>query len=300
MSSTIFQGLQSCLEPHFVEPGTFRLKLASPKPHFSHSHGFPLISDSDTQKLGEKSYSEENSNNISNSDLGGWSFLQALTNTSHTPKETEEKDKIYVHPFIKRSSSTLSKKSLDLCTENLGCETGNDISENSSFTSSSSEFESGSSPTREPLKFQQLLGHKKVNCRNFPPPLTSISSRGRVHVRPHREGGRLVIKAITINTNFQAERGDGRLVLRFSKDFGLNFHSNAAEEEIEVDDDDEEEEEVVVEEEDVYLGEELEGDDENVGGEMGMENFQKPSRCMEDGRGKEGGLIWEPLWVTTS
>ncbi|KAF8401668.1 hypothetical protein HHK36_012614 [Tetracentron sinense] len=347
MSSKICQGRQSCLEPRLVEP--LRLKLASLKPHFSQSLGLdprPLMPDiPNTMELGEKCYSEEdknmtnednghnNSNKTSNTDLGGWSFIQALNNTSqcsHNAGESKGKESIYVHPLVKRTSSMLSKKSLELCTENLGCETGTNNSENTSFSSSSSNSETGMctnnsentsfsssssnsetgmSPTRVPLKLQQLSGHKKVNCRNFPPPLTSMSSSS--HVRSHREGGRLVIKAVTIpssNTNFQAERGNGRLVLRFSKEYAPNFDSKAAENQIEAHEEEDDDEAAAAKQEeyekldDVYLDEEeMEGVNGNVKGEMGKGMFDRPSRCKEDRRGNEGVLGWEPFnWVATS
>ncbi|KAF8388040.1 hypothetical protein HHK36_026706 [Tetracentron sinense] len=299
MSSIVCQGLQSCLEPRLVEPWALRLKLASPRPHFSRSvvcarsFGVP---DSNTEEhhdqekyqnmmSSDESKTDCNTNsNISNGDLGEWSFIQALTNISQTPREAKEKESLYVHPLFKHSSSTLSEKSLDLCTENLGCETGTDISENSGFSSSTSDSESGKPPTR---KIRQLLGNGKVNCRNFPPPLTSISGSGRVHVRSHREGGRLVVKAVTVpssHTYFEAERGDGRLRLRFLK----NYSPESQEEE-------EEEEES-----DVYLGEEMDGNNGNIGGEMTIGEFERPSRCKEGGCGNKGLLDWEPLWVSTT
>nr|AFK46160.1 unknown [Lotus japonicus] len=57
-------------------------------------------------------------------DERGWSFLQALTKPTSSNCNKEEDDKVYVHPTVKRSSSLLSEKSLEMCTESLGSETG--------------------------------------------------------------------------------------------------------------------------------------------------------------------------------
>lgn len=64
-----------------------------------------------------------------NDNMSSWSFLQSLTNSTESPKQSSENEKVYVHPLVKRSSSKLSKKSLEMCRESLGCETGSDISE---------------------------------------------------------------------------------------------------------------------------------------------------------------------------
>lgn len=47
--------------------------------------------------------------------------------------------------------------------------------------------------------------------------------------------------------------------------------------------------------------EEMEGKNMEVGVEMGMEKYQRPSRCKEGGgHGRKGLLNWEPFWVTSS
>lgn len=52
---------------------------------------------------------------------------------------------------------------------------------------------------------------------SFPPPLTSMSGNEGVRIRPHPEGGRLVLEAVTItscNSNLLTKHANGRL--RFS------------------------------------------------------------------------------------
>ncbi|KAL5849721.1 hypothetical protein ACOSQ3_007772 [Xanthoceras sorbifolium] len=346
MATIVCQGLQSCLESQLVEPRTLRLRLSSLRvvPHFSE----PLekltfkscFLDSNSKPLEEKCHSDqENPQNVtdsppdnhkhksssSNADPGSWSFLEAITNGCQL--ETTKADKHqneYVHPLSKRSSSsTLSDKSLELCTENLGSETGTDIIEESIFSSSDSE--SGNFPTREQKKSRKLLGAKKAsNCRSFPPPLTTISGLDSLQVRPHREDGRLIIKAVKAPSKhslFQAERSHGRLRLSIFKDSLSPFgsHEEPEEEEEEekeveematdiettLDDDSTHKEFKKEEEEEIHQNnensEDREEDDENgtaykegemdgnhmkAEGEMGRKKFQRPGgRCKEDESG---------------
>ena len=235
MATIVCQGLQSCLDSHLVEPiRTVRLKMSSAKPHFSQPLELDLKScflDSNTKELGDnkrhnsnieeissnKPYTPIDNKTSSNPDLGGWSFLQSLGTTSLQGPKVEKENTTYVHPLAKRSWSTLSEKSLELCTENLGNETGTDINESSIFSLpswDSSNSKSGNSQQ----KSRQLFGAKsrKANPLNFPPPLTTISGMESLRFRPHREDGRLIIKAVKApakHTCFQAERSHGRLRL---------------------------------------------------------------------------------------
>ncbi|KAI3682712.1 hypothetical protein L1987_82896 [Smallanthus sonchifolius] len=157
----------------------------------------------------------------------GLSFLKVLENPGS--KNLEGNDDVYVHPMVKRSASALSTKSLEMCTESLGSETGSE---------SGDEFCVISLEERE-----RLRGIQKSKCRNFdrkvrrndfPPPLTSISgSHGAaVKVMQHREGGRLVIKAVSYSncaTHFQAERTNGRLKLSLLRDRFVNYESERVE-----------------------------------------------------------------------
>ncbi|XP_059649979.1 protein FANTASTIC FOUR 3-like [Cornus florida] len=326
------QGLQSCLESQLIETRTLRLKLASPRPHLSES-----IIDTATEQLEEKCqykeinkkalYASEDHLMSSNLEVGGWSFLQALSNTTQSdPKEEMSKESPYVPPLGKRSSSILSDKSLELCTENLGSETGTDIVESSIFSFPSLDCEGGKSPTREQPKSRQCVESRKVSARNFPPPLTTMSSANPVRIRPHREGGRLIINAVEAPSPYaylQAERSNGRLRLSFLKDCdGTTFDSEVAaavendessEEnekgvfENEANDEEQEEEEEEFEEQEDDGGEsvacvekDMDGNSIDAGVEMGVEKFQRPTRCKEGGRGKEGLCNWEPLWVATT
>ena len=220
------------------------------------------------------------------------SFIQALTNISHNQNELmTEKEKVYVHPLSRRSSSsTLSMKSSEMCTESLGSETGSEISERSdelsliSYKNENSLFKQES----KSLEFSRKL----ISTNSFPPPLSSISGSDSFRVRPHREGGRLVIKAVTVSSSegyFQTERVDGRLRLCLVK-----CNSLICEEAEEKDDDDDDEEE------DEDGVEDMEGNSENVGGEIGSGEVVGPSSCKEGGRGNKERSSWGPLWVTIS
>ncbi|KAL6516070.1 hypothetical protein OROGR_019375 [Orobanche gracilis] len=99
-------------------------------------------------------------------------------------------EQVYVHPLGKRSSSSLSTKSLEMCTESLGCETGNNI----------------------------VSDYDDFSYHAF------LEKQG-VQVRTHREGGRLVIEAFNFpygGNYFQAERDNGRLKLSLVKGFTDN------------------------------------------------------------------------------
>ncbi|XWS09014.1 hypothetical protein CRYUN_Cryun40dG0049400 [Craigia yunnanensis] len=322
------QGLQSCLESHLVEPRAARLTLSSVRPHFCQPLELAIKScffDSNTKEVEEKCCYEEVSKKIdflhdkhisSNPDLGGWSFLQALSNGPQSSKEIVEKENTYVHPLVKRPLSTLSEKSLEICTENLGNETGSVILEDNIFSLSSSDSEGGNSPTRKQCKSCQLLGAKKVISRNFPPPLTTICGSESLQIRPHREYGRLVFKAVKVPSTkslLQAERSNGRLRLFLLKDSIPSFdyeeetsdkesEESNKEEEFENDSNCEAEEKEDEEEQGAYLEEGIDGKRADVGAEMGMKKFQRPGRvrCKEGERENKGLLNWEPFWVVTS
>lgn len=146
----------------------------------------------------------------------------------------------YVHPLGKRTKSSLSEKSLEICTESLGSETGSD-----GLFSSESYPPSETGDTEEEEEEEQKE-EEKVNKeeeseaeesevvvtasatkkspsppRCFPPPLPSLISRQTgpsLHMRPHRDNGRLVLEAVSLPSlnNFSAQRQDGRLVLTFA------------------------------------------------------------------------------------
>ncbi|KAK8491756.1 hypothetical protein V6N13_070145 [Hibiscus sabdariffa] len=199
------QGLQSCLESQTVEPRALRLTLFSSRPHSSP----PPI------ELASKSFSVHSS-----PEPGGWSSLQALFDGPRLSKEIGVNESTYVHPLFNPSLSALSDKSLELCTENLGSETGSDDfldDDNDVFSLSSSS----NPPTSRQHKSRRVPGGKKAIGGDFPPPLTTISGAESVRLVSYRENGRLVItaeKAPYNNTIFRAERSNGRLRLSILKD----------------------------------------------------------------------------------
>lgn len=148
-----------------------------------------------------------------------WSFLQSLSNSSQLPEVSK--------PF---SSPRLNERSLELCTENLGNETGSDTSESSILESIDEK------PSRQHQQnIKQILSAKKANSRTFPPPLTTIRSSNSYQARPHREDGRLIIKVVeapSIGTCFEAHRAHGRLQLKFTKNCMQKVSSENQEDDI--------------------------------------------------------------------
>ncbi|KZV46310.1 protein FAF-like, chloroplastic [Dorcoceras hygrometricum] len=133
----------------------------------------------------------------------------------------------YVHPLVKRSASTMSNKSLEICTESLGSETGSDVFStclNSEGLGDGDEDKeqrtrAGKECSKEPNPFEDFHVNKYKSCpsRPIPPPLSSISggNGASLHIHSHRENGRLVLEAVAVPPRkyFHAQRGDGRLVL---------------------------------------------------------------------------------------
>ncbi|GER26538.1 hypothetical protein STAS_02187 [Striga asiatica] len=133
--------------------------------------------------------------------------LNELIPPKHALQNPEKTEQVYVHPLVKRSFFPLSTKSLEMCTESLGNETGTNII---------LDFDEFSLHALDkPAKIRE--SPKKTNKVNdFPPPLTSISGDEGVQVYAHREGGRLVIRAFNFSSHrnfFQVERENGRLRL---------------------------------------------------------------------------------------
>ncbi|XP_052170844.1 protein FANTASTIC FOUR 3 [Diospyros lotus] len=296
MSSTIAcQGLQiSCVEPPLV----LRTKFASPKSNLSQSFPWPQKPHNSPSRQQDEAQenprnNEEEIAKNSNGDLGGWSFFQALSKTPQISRELpENNDKIYVHPLVKRSSSTLSKKSLEMCTESLGSETGSHISQSSDDFSIDSHSHIVRSKSREFGAKQGLSP-----SRSFPPPLTSISGFDSVKVRPIREGGRLVMKAVTVssgNSLFQAERADGRLRLSLltQKQSRMSWNDQEVVEEHakEYNDEDYDQE----------ANDDATDDDEVEESGIGVGEVARPSRCKEGGGRNKEMSPWGPVWVATS
>ncbi|CBI24433.3 unnamed protein product, partial [Vitis vinifera] len=164
----------------------------------------------------------------------------------------------YVHPLVKRSSSSLSEKSLQVCTESL---------------------ESSSLGKQELTVVERPDNYYSVRKRlqppsSFPPPLPSLSPTQGPNVRfhTHRQNGRLVLEAVSVPTQncFQAQRHGGRLVLTFAN---IPFnHEDTSEKE-----QDEEEEEEAAEE----LGQEFENFEEE--NEIQMNEDENGEAASEEG-----------------
>ncbi|XP_022972071.1 protein FAF-like, chloroplastic [Cucurbita maxima] len=110
----------------------------------------------------------------------------------------------------------LSEKSLEICTESLGSETGSDgfSSYPSSENGDSDEEEFEVEDQGKPVKYSYK---KSPPRRSFPPPLPTLSGPDGelVRMQPRRDNGRLVLEAMSVpsQSTFSAQRQDGRLVL---------------------------------------------------------------------------------------
>lgn len=287
MSTIVCQNLVSCFESQLTETTTtLKLKVAAP-PTPPAAYRKPATDDHHSPK---------------NLEFGNWGFLQ--TNSK------ESMDKAWNSSFSK-----LSPKSLELCTENLGSETGSDTtSDCSSIFSASPPLSPASNSVEDHTRL--VLDECKLqkiktspanaqgfrNIKNFPPPLTTMSGSSSLQVRRHREGGRLIIEAVEgpfRNSFLQAERSDGRLKLCFT-----TATSSGGEEQEEEEEEEEKGDEcggAAAEEEEPRNEFELEKEefDEEINL---MEKFQRLSRCKESGHGNKSLCSnWKPaLWVATS
>lgn len=147
-------------------------------------------------------------------------------------KEQEDASKSlppYIHPLVKRSKSSLSERSLEICTESLGSETGSDGFSSyptSETGDSDKEEEQEQRKQQSPIEYDEIRvvkynnAAKKSPQRSFPPPISSLSLNNGASVRmtTRRDNGRLVLEAVSVpsHNNFQAQRQDGRLVLTFT------------------------------------------------------------------------------------
>ncbi|XP_057771765.1 protein FANTASTIC FOUR 2 [Salvia miltiorrhiza] len=290
MSTIICQNLISCIEPQLAETTTtLKLRVAAAPP--------PAALEP-CRRLAAGDHLE----------LGSWGFLQNNLQESSSPMN---KDCSYTHPLSKNSK--LSPKSLELCTENLGSESGSDtFSDCSSIFSASPPLSPTSSSGDDHRAFALDDCRQKMRtsptgdkyCRkikNFPPPLTTMSGASSLQVRRRSDGGRLIIDAVEgpfRNSYLHAERSDGRLKLCFTtaaaaasgggeEESDEAAECGAAEGEIE----------------EPRIG--FESEKEELDGEMNLlEKFQRFSRCKEGGGHGSQELCsnWKPatLWVATS
>ncbi|KAJ4883622.1 hypothetical protein Rs2_33715 [Raphanus sativus] len=170
----------------------------------------------------------------------------------------------YVHPLMKRASS-LSEKSLEICTESLGSETG---CEGFSWHASSSETEEDAAEievlsvtvTKEEEETEVVeVEQEPITVPNhtpcitvtelprgsFPPPIRSLASQSgsaALHMKTRRDNGRLVLEAVSMpsHNNFSAKRQDGHLLLTFAE---ISDEEDETDELQWVEDEEEEEEE---------------------------------------------------------
>ena len=153
----------------------------------------------------------QNSHSKVTSELDIWSSILKQKNKDEA---SQSKSPPYIHPLVKNSKNYLSAKSLEICTESLGSETGSD-----GFSSYASS-EVNNSNDDENLK-QKVDMVKKI--RSFPPPLPSLFSQSQpLQMTPQRDNGRLFlflqVVSIPSHNNLFAKRKNGRLILTFNND----------------------------------------------------------------------------------
>ncbi|CAH8383254.1 unnamed protein product [Eruca vesicaria subsp. sativa] len=141
----------------------------------------------------------------------------------------------YVHPLMKRASS-LSEKSLEICTESLGSETGcegfssyassetGDSEENLVLNVTVTKEEEETEieiVEKEPITVSNHTPCIELPKGSFPPPIRSLSSQSgsALHMKTRRDNGRLVLEAVSMpsHNNFSAKRQDGHLLLTFAE-----------------------------------------------------------------------------------
>ncbi|XP_009604443.1 protein FAF-like, chloroplastic [Nicotiana tomentosiformis] len=131
----------------------------------------------------------------------------------------------YIHPLLKKSSS-LTEKSLEICTESLGSETGSEINLSSYPPSESDDDKDDHQQQQEFIShsFEEFpvvkYNHNKRSSstpKSFPPPISSLAAEDKpsVHMQSHRQNGRLILEAVSVPSQnlFRTQRVDGRLLL---------------------------------------------------------------------------------------
>ncbi|CAK9318618.1 unnamed protein product [Citrullus colocynthis] len=300
MATMVCRGPQSCVDSQFIETTWPRMKF---NPHLPPSLQFAFSScflDLDSTKSLTQcdQLNQIVLNHNANNSLPPPSHDAAACKKSvdvggevKSAMAIKELQSDYVHPLVKRSRSALSDKSLALCTENLGNETGVEFVEDVVFP----DLKFERSTTRKRVKSIDNQGNKKV----LPPPLTTIAGADSIRVRSYREDGRLIMEAVKTPARlsyFHAERSHGRLRLSILKSSTPRFDSEegSTEKEKEKIEEEEEEEEEEIRNDDVELGGEKGNCEEdlgrkveengNLGGaEIEIEKFERPCRCNEAG-----------------
>ncbi|QCE08368.1 protein FANTASTIC FOUR 3-like [Vigna unguiculata] len=330
MAAIVCHGLQS--HSQLAESIALKLRLPASKPNPPQFFKSSFWDSNSNSNSTFKPHTEENNNSTPrtpSNPTSSWTFLEALSNVSKQPSQEQT---TYVHPHQKRSSLTLSPRSLQLCTENLGNESGSDSDESSIDMLSAVSTISGTREQTQEGQTRQLSTARKAKAQNFPPPLTTIRGSEPLRVRPHRENGRLVIEVTKVPPSplcFKAERSHGRLRLCFltnpTPSFDPEEEDDAEENEVltnekeleneiigRVKDTEEEEDEETEEEETGDEKEEEDEEEENLGEECAacgcvesdviVEKYERLRRCREGGDHENNELLnWsDSLCVVTS
>lgn len=109
-----------------------------------------FVADSSSSDEGEDECRGKNKEDQKAGQFDVWSSILL----SKKPADDDESSKLpppYVHPLVKRSTSALSEKSLKICTESLGSETGSDV-----FSSYAPSETGDAEEDKEELQQQQL------------------------------------------------------------------------------------------------------------------------------------------------
>ncbi|CAL1382957.1 unnamed protein product [Linum trigynum] len=284
--SSYHQALQSCVESaRLIEPRVLRLRLTQQTPNIA----------SDPE---------------SNKNAGGFSFLQCIAaketgETNRDPAFTLAPSSSNNNSVMKRSVSSLSKQSLEMCTESLGSETGSDDRgsdddelllpplsapavaadsvEQGDLGKTSVSISSSRAAARQRLR---NVRRSSRGCVTLPPPLSSIGGSTGVRMRSRREDGRLVVTAVSVSSpraQFHVERSNGRLRLHLTTEYPTQ-DEEAGDEKTE----------------DAKTEEEKEGGEETEEVERASGGISTRSgRCKEAGEGNRGLMNWEPFWVAT-
>ncbi|KAJ8552045.1 hypothetical protein K7X08_028488 [Anisodus acutangulus] len=146
----------------------------------------------------------------------------------------------YVHPLDKRSTSSLSEKSLEICTESLGSETGSgsgcfsssptsdnvseDDDKDNHYQQQQQQYSYVSESTEDFLVVKYNYSKRLLSSpKPFPPSLPSV------HVQSHRQNGRLTLEAVSVphKNSLHAQRLDDHLLLTFTNrnDFELEMEN---------------------------------------------------------------------------
>uniref|UniRef100_A0ACD5XIU0 Uncharacterized protein n=1 Tax=Avena sativa TaxID=4498 RepID=A0ACD5XIU0_AVESA len=145
-----------------------------------------------------------------------WNMIQSQKPAAAAAALAPKQQAPYV-PVRRSSSSLLTQKSLEICTESLGSETGSDGFSDADRSCPGSDDDDDADAEGGA---DGVANARAPPPRAFPPPLPSLARRtvGSLQMRQHRRDGRLVVEAVPVlsNTLFRAQRRGGRLLLSFA------------------------------------------------------------------------------------